>query len=389
MNGEITAEKGSVLFEKVTKTYGDGTRAVDRLDLEIRRGELVSLIGPSGCGKTTTLKMINRLEEPTGGAITVDGMDIMRTDPVELRRRIGYVVQEIALFPHLTVAENIGVVPNLLGWPAKKTRARVNELLSMAGLSPEKYRFRLPDQLSGGQKQRIGVLRALASDPQVILMDEPFGALDPISRETLQNELVSLQKDLKKTIVFVTHDMGEALRISDRIVILRKGRVEQEGTPEEIQNSPKNDFVRSFIGEDRLSRMSPDDPVESIIEDPWGKVAPWESAAEVLERMEENDREFIQVVDPKSGQWLGMALLGRVRRAASAGETVLKGVNRDRKLYAGEATLRDAAEMLSDRDISIPVLDGDGRFDGVITSTSLARLAVERLRSGTKEVRTA
>ncbi|NLO59361.1 MAG: ATP-binding cassette domain-containing protein, partial [Synergistaceae bacterium] len=225
MNGKITAEKGSVLFEKVTKTYGDGTRAVDRLDLEIRRGELVSLIGPSGCGKTTTLKMINRLEEPTGGAITVDGMDIMRTDPVELRRRIGYVVQEIALFPHLTVAENIGVVPNLLGWPAKKTRARVNELLSMAGLSPEKYRFRLPDQLSGGQKQRIGVLRALASDPQVILMDEPFGALDPISRETLQNELVSLQKDLKKTIVFVTHDMGEALRISDRIVILRKGRV--------------------------------------------------------------------------------------------------------------------------------------------------------------------
>ena len=299
------------------------------------------------------------------------------------------MVQEIALFPHLTVAENIGVVPNLLGWPAKKTRARVNELLSMAGLSPEKYRFRLPDQLSGGQKQRIGVLRALASDPQVILMDEPFGALDPISRETLQNELVSLQKDLKKTIVFVTHDMGEALRISDRIVILRKGRVEQEGTPEEIQNSPKNDFVRSFIGEDRLSRMSPDDPVESIIEDPWGKAAPWESAAEVLERMEENDREFIQVVDPKSGQWLGMALLGRVRRAASAGETVLKGVNRDRKLYAGEATLRDAAEMLSDRDISIPVLDGDGHFIGVITSTALARLAVERLRSGTKEAQTA
>jgi len=389
MNGEITAEKGSVLFKKVTKTYSDGTRAVDRLDLEIRRGELVSLIGPSGCGKTTTLKMINRLEEPTEGTITVDGMDILSTDPVKLRRRIGYVVQEIALFPHLTVAENIGVVPNLLGWPAKKTRPRVNELLSMAGLSPEKYRFRLPDQLSGGQKQRIGVLRALASDPQVILMDEPFGALDPISRETLQNELVSLQKDLKKTIVFVTHDMGEALRISDRIVILRKGRVEQEGTPEEIQNSPKNDFVRSFIGEDRLSRMSPDDPVESIIEEPWGKAAPWESAAEVLERMEENDREFIQVVDPKSGQWLGMALLGRVRRAASAGETVLKRVNRDRKLYAGEATLRDAAEMLSDRDISIPVLDGDGHFIGVITSTALARLAVERLRSGTKEAQTA
>ncbi len=216
-------------------------------------------------------------------------------------------------------------------------------------------------------------------------MDEPFGALDPISREVLQNELVSLQKNLKKTIVFVTHDMGEAIRISDRIVILRKGRVEQEGTAEDIRNSPKNDFVRSFIGEDRLSRMSPDDPAESIVEEPWGMSAPWESAADVLERMEENDREFIQVVDPKSGQWLGMALLGRVRRAASAGETVMKGIYRERKLYAGDATLRDAAEMLADRDISIPVVGEDERFLGVITSAALARLAVERLRSGREE----
>lgn len=181
MNGALPGTQGGVVFKEVTKRYPDGTNAVDRLDLEIRSGELVSLIGPSGCGKTTTLKMINRLEEPTSGTVTVEGEDILRCDPVELRRRIGYVVQEISLFPHLTVAENIAVVPSLLGWPAKKIRARVDELLAMAGLPPEKYRFRLPDQLSGGQKQRIGVLRALASDPKVILMDEPFGALDPIS----------------------------------------------------------------------------------------------------------------------------------------------------------------------------------------------------------------
>lgn len=181
MNGALPGTQGGMVFKEVTKRYPDGTNAVDRLDLEIRSGELVSLIGPSGCGKTTTLKMINRLEEPTSGTVTVEGEDILRCDPVELRRRIGYVVQEISLFPHLTVAENIAVVPSLLGWPAKKIRARVDELLAMAGLPPEKYRFRLPDQLSGGQKQRIGVLRALASDPKVILMDEPFGALDPIS----------------------------------------------------------------------------------------------------------------------------------------------------------------------------------------------------------------
>lgn len=168
-------------------------------------------------------------------------------------------------------------------------------------------------------------------------------------------------------------------------MILRKGRVEQEGSAEDIQYSPKNDFVRSFIGEDRLSRMSPDDPAESIVEEPWGTAAPWEGAAGVLERMEENDREFIQVVDPKSGQWLGMALLGRLRRAASAGETVMKGIYRERKLYAGDATLRDAAEMLADRDISIPVVGEDERFVGVITSGALARLAVERLRSGREE----
>ena len=380
MSVERIASGDGVVFKDVCKIYPDGTRAVDMLNLDIRRGELVSLIGPSGCGKTTTLKMINRLEEPTSGSIVVGGEDVRSSDAVALRRRIGYVVQEIALFPHLTVAENINVVPALLGWSEAKMRSRADELLEMAGLAPERYRYRLPDQLSGGQKQRIGVLRALAADPQVILMDEPFGALDPISRETLQNELVSLQKNLRKTIVFVTHDMDEAIRISDRIAILRHGRVAQIGTPEEIQTSPKNDFVRNFIGEDRLSQMSPDDSVGMLLEEPWAVAAPSESAAAVLDRMEENDREFIQVVDPKSGVWLGAALLGRVRRAAAAGKGVVDSLSRDRKLYLEDAVLRDVAQMLADRDISIPVLDPGDRLLGVVTSAGLARLAMNRLR---------
>ena len=385
MSGERIISGDGVVFQGVSKIYPDGTKAVDNLDLVIRQGELVSLIGPSGCGKTTSLKMINRLEEPTSGVIAVGGESVAACDPVALRRRIGYVVQEIALFPHLTVAENINVVPALLGWSASKMRARADELLDMAGLPPARYRYRLPDQLSGGQKQRIGVLRALAADPKVILMDEPFGALDPISRETLQNELVSLQKSLKKTIVFVTHDMDEAIRISDRVVILRNGRVEQAGTPEELQSEPKNDFIRNFIGEDRLSQMSPEDPVGTLIEEPWAVAAPGESAAAVLERMEENDREFIQVVDPRSGRWNGVALLGRARRAASAGKSVGESVSRERKLYLEEAVLRDVAEMLADRDISIPVLDAEDRFLGVITSGGLARLTMQRLRGNKKK----
>ncbi|HCR38440.1 MAG TPA: osmoprotectant, partial [Synergistaceae bacterium] len=183
-----------VLFDNVTKVYEDGTRAVDRLDLEIGLGEIAVLIGPSGCGKTTTLKMVNRLEEMSSGRILVDGVDINRSDPVQPRRSIGYVVQEIALMPHMSVAENIAIVPRLLGWEKKRIQKRVDELLELARLEPSKYRHRLPDQLSGGQKQRIGVLRALAADPGVILMDEPFGALDPISREGLQNEFLELQK---------------------------------------------------------------------------------------------------------------------------------------------------------------------------------------------------
>lgn len=380
VGAETPPDDAMVVFRGVGKVYDDSTVAVENLNLTIRRGELVCLIGPSGCGKTTTLKMVNRLEECTSGNILVGGLDIMSADPVQLRRGIGYVVQEIALMPHMSVAENIAIVPKLHNWPRKKIAARVDELLEMSGLDPEKYRFRLPEQLSGGQKQRIGVLRALAAEPEVILMDEPFGALDPISRETLQNELLSIQEKLHKTIIFVTHDIDEALKLSNRLVIMRSGSVEQVGTPEEVQHNPATEFIRSFIGEDRLSQISPDDSVAILVEEPWDVAYPGQPASEVLSMMEDADMECIQVVHEGRGKWTGMAYLRDVKRISGKGGSVSEAVKRDRKLYIEEGTMRDAAEMLSDRPYSIPVIDESGTFLGVITEAGVARLTIGRLK---------
>jgi len=368
-----------VVFDSVTKVYEDGTCAVDSLNLEITKGELVSLIGPSGCGKTTSLKMVNRLEESTSGKIYVNGQDITTVDPVRLRRGIGYVVQEIALMPHMSVAENIATVPRLHNWSRKRIRKRVDELLAMSGLEPSIYRYRLPDQLSGGQKQRIGVLRALAAEPEVVLMDEPFGALDPISREVLQNELVAIQQKLRKTIIFVTHDMDEALRISDTVVIMRAGKIEQMGTPREIQDNPASDFIRNFIGEDRLSQISPEDPVSILVEEPWDKVFPDDRASDVLARMEDEDMECIQVVDRKN-RWVGMAYLRDIKNISRKNGLARDAVRRGRKLYIEDATMRDAAEMLSDQPYSIPVIDLNEEFLGVITEAGVARLTIGRLK---------
>ncbi len=244
-------DKGVVFviqFNQVSKSYEDGTKAVDSLHLEIKKGEFFVLIGPSGCGKTTTMKMINRLIETTEGSIVIDGKDIQEYNINELRWDIGYVLQQIALFPHMTIAENIAVVPEMRKWSKEKIKARVDELLQMVGLDPDVYRDRMPDELSGGQKQRIGVVRALAANPKIVLMDEPFSALDPLSREQLQKDIVQLQKKIQKTIVFVTHDMQEALSLGDRICIMKEGKVVQLDTPEEIIRNPKNEFVEEFIG---------------------------------------------------------------------------------------------------------------------------------------------
>jgi osmoprotectant transport system ATP-binding protein len=247
-----------IRLEGVSKRYADGTVAVHELDLDVPEGDTVVLVGPSGCGKSTTLKMVNRLIEPTSGRIVLDGEDVTDVDPVRLRRRIGYVIQQVGLFPHQTVRANVATVPQLVGWDRKRVTTRVDELLELVGLDPARYGGRYPHQLSGGQRQRVGVARALAADPPVLLMDEPFGAVDPIVRDRLQMEFIRLQKELRKTVLFVTHDIEEAVRIADRIAVFREGgHLEQYATPAEILADPATEFVADFVGSDRsVKRLS-------------------------------------------------------------------------------------------------------------------------------------
>lgn len=264
----------------VGKTYPDGTVAVHDLDLEVRRGEVVVLVGPSGCGKSTTLKMINRLIEPTTGRIEIDGRDVTRMDPVQLRRGIGYVIQQVGLFPHQTVLANVMTVPLLTGDARGPARQRARELLAMVGLDPDTYAARYPQQLSGGQRQRVGVARALAADPPVLLMDEPFGAVDPVVRIRLQEEFARLQRDLDKTVVFVTHDLDEAVRVGDRVAVFATGgRLAQVATPAELLARPADDYVADFVGSTRGLRRLAVTPIDPRLLEPLDGVSTGDLAA--------------------------------------------------------------------------------------------------------------
>lgn len=255
-----------IQFENVSKQYPDGTTALRQVNLNINKGELFVMIGPSGCGKTTMLKMINRLIERTDGTVRINERPIDEYNIHELRWNIGYVLQQIALFPHMTIAENIAVVPELRKWKSDQIKVRVHTLLDMVGLHGDTYSERKPSELSGGQQQRIGVLRALAADPEIVLMDEPFSALDPMSREKLQDDILDIQRQMKKTIVFVTHDIQEAMKLGDRICIMKDGQVLQVGTPEELIRQPANDFVREFVGSPNTDTSSQSDfDLESIM----------------------------------------------------------------------------------------------------------------------------
>jgi osmoprotectant transport system ATP-binding protein len=247
-----------ITLEHVTKRYpGSGVASVDDLSLKISEGTTVALIGPSGCGKTTTMRMINRLVDPTRGTILVDGKDVTLVDPIVLRRHIGYVIQQVGLFPHMTVGQNIGAVPHLLGWNRARVAQRIEELLHLVGLDPDDMIGRYPRQLSGGQRQRVGVARALAADPPVLLMDEPFGALDPIARARLQTEFRQILERVRKTVVLVTHDLDEAIRLGDRIAIMRSGKIVQYDTPDVVLSRPADEFVENFVGIDRaIKRLS-------------------------------------------------------------------------------------------------------------------------------------
>ncbi len=243
-------------FERVVKEFPGGLRAVDELDLTIEAGEISVLIGPSGCGKTTSMRLVNRLIPLTSGRINVEGRDNREFAPEDLRRKIGYAIQQIGLFPHMTVRQNVEVVPRLLGWEEERIRKRVDYLLELVGLDPDTNRDKYPRQLSGGQQQRVGVARALGADPPIMLMDEPFGAVDPITRSTLQDEFLQIQKTIAKTVVFVTHDIDEAIKMGDRVAIMREGKLVQQGTPDTLLAQPADDFVRAFVGGDReLKRL--------------------------------------------------------------------------------------------------------------------------------------
>jgi osmoprotectant transport system ATP-binding protein len=298
-----------ITFDTVRKQYGDGTVAVDDLSLEIGEGEVVVLVGPSGCGKTTTMRMINRMIEPTAGAITVNGNDVMRADPVKLRREIGYVIQQIGLFPHRTTAQNIATVPHLLGWDKQRIGNRVDELIATVGL-PDGIADRYPHQLSGGQRQRVGVARALAVDPPVMLMDEPFGAVDPIVRSHLQEEFLRLQAEVHKTIVFVTHDIDEAIKMGDRIAILAEGGVlQQYERPAAILAHPANAFVEDFLGDERgLKRLSLV-PVEEVAADRGPVVTVGANAVDARAIAEEHGTDWV-VVLTDDGTLLGWNFVG-------------------------------------------------------------------------------
>ena len=287
-----------IRLEGVSKRFPDGTVAVEPLDLSVPRGEIVCLVGPSGCGKTTTMKMVNRLVEPTTGRIVLDGEDVTGVDPVQLRRRTGYVIQQVGLFPHQRVWENVATVPYLLGWDKARRRARADELLELVGLDPAVYRDRWPAQLSGGQRQRIGVARALAADPPVLLMDEPFSAIDPIARDRLQTEFLRVQSQVRKTIVFVTHDIDEAVRLGDRIAVFRQGGVlEQYDSPAVVLGAPATPFVADFVGADRALRRLSVTGIDTAELDKPPVVAVDATLAEARTTLESARARFALVVD--------------------------------------------------------------------------------------------
>lgn len=358
-----------VRFQNVTKQYAGGVKAVDNLNLEIEQGEFVCFIGPSGCGKTTTMKMINRLHEPTSGIISIKGKNIMQMDPVELRRSIGYVIQQIGLFPHMTIGQNVELVPRLLGWDAARRKARVDELLPMVGLDPELYRDRYPKELSGGQQQRVGVIRALAAEPDLILMDEPFGALDPITREALQDELKRLQAKLKKTIIFVTHDMDEALKLADRIAVMKDGQAHQVATPEELLRSPKDEFVAQFIGRDRLTDRPESLTVAEVMIKRVISVDPDHGLAEAITTMKQRRVNSLIVTDDRD-RLLGIVTakeLDRTRRGKVA--DIMRS---DLPTIKQDASVQDAFQLMFLQHLDfLPVVDEQNVVVGLITHTSL------------------
>ncbi|QKG83745.1 betaine/proline/choline family ABC transporter ATP-binding protein [Kroppenstedtia pulmonis] len=366
-------------FDHVSKVYAGRKKAVEELNLEVEQGEFIVFIGPSGCGKTTTMKMINRLIEPTEGSIYINGEDILKKNQVELRRSIGYVIQQIGLFPHMTIMENITLVPKLLKWPEDQRKKRAEELLKLVNMSPD-YLYRYPRELSGGQQQRIGVLRALAADPPLILMDEPFGALDPITRDSLQEEFKHLQQSLGKTIIFVTHDMDEALKLADRIVIMRDGKLVQVGTPDEILRNPADDFVEEFIGKDRLIQARPNiQTVEQVMNPEPVTINLDKSLSESIQLMKERRVDSLLVVDEQNvlQGYIDVEILDQNRKKVKQVKDVL-----ETEVYTvkKEALLRDTIRKILKKGMKyVPVIDNENRLVGIVTRANLVDIVYDSI----------
>jgi osmoprotectant transport system ATP-binding protein len=353
-----------IQLEHLSKHYpGQEGAAVDDVSMHIPAGKITIFVGPSGCGKTTTMKMINRLIEPSSGTITIGGQDALSLDPDKLRRTIGYAIQQAGLFPHMTVAQNVGMVPSLLGWPKKRIADRVDEMLDLVGLDPGQFRDRFPRRLSGGQQQRVGVARALAADPPVLLMDEPFGAVDPITRGNLQDELMRLQTELHKTIVFVTHDFDEAVKLGDRIAVLGpRSTILQYDTPDAILANPANDTVAGFVGAGAslkqltLMRVRDVTLTEEAI-----TARPDETPAQIREQLEARDRKYALVLDDRDRpqRWVHIGQLSGVTSLAEAGRPITDWVTT-------QSTLQDALEAILAEGGAAVVTGERGRYAGTI-----------------------
>lgn len=362
-------------FRNVSKSYGKSTILND-LSFTIPDGKLVVLLGTSGCGKTTTLKTINRLIKPDKGTILIDGKDISQTDKVELRRHIGYVIQQIGLFPNMTVAQNISVVPKLLKYSKSRCDEIVTELLQMVGLEDQGHKF--PSELSGGQQQRIGVLRALAASPPIVLMDEPFGALDPMTRVVLQDEVKRIQQKLDKTIVFVTHDMDEALKLADIIIFMDKGQIVQMASPEEMLKNPANDLVRSFLGK-HLEQSTAPSTVESFMRTNIITVRKTRGIYECAERMARSSVDTLLVVD-ENDHYVGTISIGDIRKWGKDVQCIEPLVRQTARTTRVGEEARDSFDYLLDSGASyVVVLDEDDTIAGIVTKTSVARSVAESL----------
>ncbi len=366
-----------IRLENLSKTFPEQNEpAVDDLTMEIYAGEIVVLVGPSGCGKTTTMKMINRIIEPSSGRIYIEGEDVTTADPDKLRRRIGYVIQQIGLFPHMTIADNIATVPRMLGWDKKRTSDRIDELLETVHLS-RSYRDRYPKQLSGGQRQRVGVARAMAADPPIMLMDEPFGAVDPITRERLQDEFLRVQEDIKKTIVFVTHDIDEAIKMGDRIAILReKSEIAQYDTPERILTDPADEYVEDFIGSGASLKRLSLSRVQDIKTNDWPVARLSDSHNEVRELVRQSGKEYVLLLDEgrKPKRWVSIAdiELDSVPLKNAGWPAVA--------IVEGKSSLYDTLDtMITSYKGSAIVVDNDGRYQGVVDFEAVLE-AIEEMR---------